>query len=1054
MPEQDYIGEWMSWLDKGGGAKSAPAAPAKSGDKAIDKDYLSEWSAWLDKQPAPAPKPQGSIAQSVVSQIRDPKMFPGIPGVLAKFKGKADPMPSVGEVVGGIQGQAEQWGRLTGLPNPNDFEYDPNTMGMRKTATAPYRSVVAGVGPGGVPENGPGVMGAIQEQAKGLVDFIPDLLTDFVANPGKTLRERPVDILMVIESAAGPKLRARAKNAIAEYKRGVLTAEDIAQIAAEFGKEMAGKKQPFYTAKGPAVANGPGVEWRGAAGPQPAAPHVTGPEIPWRETMPTPAPAPAPIPEVAPAIPTPPPVPTPVPVAKPKRGPKKSATVPEAAPIAPLSVAAKEPWEMTRDEFGVPKAPMPDYTPAPNMRRRFGTSTPTPEGIDAFNKELAAFNKKRRTYSMASKEHVRLSNEHFYSVRRAVEEGRPVPPEVLAEYPGFERQVAETVPPAPLSITSGDMGLSLAEFEKARATGEQVTGYTGRKVPGLGMMMVDDKGRPITMQQFLAQKTGKNIQAAENLAVALGGRAVSPTEPPIPASPAVPLTAQQQLVEAAKAAQKLTPEQAAIYKQERGRRMGEFERTSVGMSGEAKAMARLRAQSGQMERVGWEPIRDKFTPEAIDGFHDMIDRETRLTEFEKMPATTGLNKLLSGELPQPAEIQKLELVFGKDLADTLIARRDTMSKAMRFLLEAGNLPRSMMASFDLSAPLRQGVFMVSHPKQFVPAFGEMFKDFFSEKNYAALQNSITQRPTFKLMQDAKLGITDATRFISSREERFASSIADRIPIVGKGVRASERAYVGFLNKLRADTFDSLVKLTEQKGMNPYENPGLTRQIADLVNNMTGRGSLKSVGLDRAANMANALFFSPRLMASRVAMLNPATYAKLPKNVRSWAVKTAIADAGIGVTVLGLLKAGGAEVNLDFASPDFGKAKFGNTRIDFWGGFSQYARTLLQIGDGLRKQYLTGEKPDRNPLEALSTFVQYKEAPAVSFLADMMRGKNMIGEKFNPAAEVGKRLIPMMIQDMDDIIKNDPSQLGLIAPGIFGVGVQTYEDKPKKKASLW
>ncbi|MCK7503240.1 MAG: hypothetical protein MZV70_03465 [Desulfobacterales bacterium] len=49
----------------------------------------------------------------------------------------------------------------------------------------------------------------------------------------------------------------------------------------------------------------------------------------------------------------------------------------------------------------------------------------------------------------------------------------------------------------------------------------------------------------------------------------------------------------------------------------------------------------------------------------------------------------ALTKILDGQLPQSAEIDKLAVVFGKDLADTLVAKRDTMSKGMRFLMERG-----------------------------------------------------------------------------------------------------------------------------------------------------------------------------------------------------------------------------------------------------------------------------------------------------------------------------------------------------------------------------
>ncbi|MCK7503239.1 MAG: hypothetical protein MZV70_03460 [Desulfobacterales bacterium] len=221
-----------------------------------------------------------------------------------------------------------------------------------------------------------------------------------------------------------------------------------------------------------------------------------------------------------------------------------------------------------------------------------------------------------------------------------------------------------------------------------------------------------------------------------------------------------------------------------------------------------------------------------------------------------------------------------------------------------------------MASFDLSAPLRQGIFMVSHPKLFGSAFGRMFEYWRSPAAYEALQNSIIQRPNYLLMKKAGLGLTDVQRFMKGREEAFAPSWAEKIP----GVKASERAYMGFLNKLRADTFDYLIKMADEKGTKPYENMGVAKQIASLVNNATGRGSLKGSGLENAALTLNSVFFSPRLMASRINLINPVNYIKLPKHVRAWAIKTALADLGIAATTLGAMKEMGADVSLTSTPP--------------------------------------------------------------------------------------------------------------------------------------
>ena len=65
------------------------------------------------------------------------------------------------------------------------------------------------------------------------------------------------------------------------------------------------------------------------------------------------------------------------------------------------------------------------------------------------------------------------------------------------------------------------------------------------------------------------------------------------------------------------------------------------------------------------------------------------------------------------------------------------------------------------------------------------------------------------------------------------------------------MRRSNRAYTAFLNNLRADTFESLIRDTkvftegsQVNSMNPsIVNIPLARSLADFVNTASGRGSL-------------------------------------------------------------------------------------------------------------------------------------------------------------------------------------------------------------------
>src|SRR6185369_6689148 len=103
--------------------------------------------------------------------------------------------------------------------------------------------------------------------------------------------------------------------------------------------------------------------------------------------------------------------------------------------------------------------------------------------------------------------------------------------------------------------------------------------------------------------------------------------------------------------------------------------------------------------------------------------------------------------------------------------------------------------------------------------------------------------------------------------------------------------------------------------------------------------------------------------SPRLMASRVTMLNPAFYARLDPFVRKQALKSLFSFAAIATTVLGLAAAGGASVSHDPREADFGKIRTGNTRLDILGGFAPYITLAARLITGETKNSNTGEVKD-------------------------------------------------------------------------------------------
>ena len=331
------------------------------------------------------------------------------------------------------------------------------------------------------------------------------------------------------------------------------------------------------------------------------------------------------------------------------------------------------------------------------------------------------------------------------------------------------------------------------------------------------------------------------------------------------------------------------------------------------IAGFEAAKAKLK---GEMEYVEFESL--KLTQADVESLFNQIIDSPAVVGIQKIPAGLGLAKLLGekgGVVPTASELILLNKVFPKELVQAILTKRARWDKIKTGMLEGANVPRALMASYDLSFGLRQGIFLAGrYPKEFARSFIAQFKLFGSEKAFKTLKKEIADRPTYELMVGGrhKLALTEMDAALSLREEAFMGAAwAEKIPVVGKGVRASARAYTGFANKLRADVFDHLIKSAEKTGRNPWKDPALVDSIIDFVNAGSGRGSLKL--LEKAAVNLNTVLFSPRLIASRLNLLHPRFYYKLDPFVRKQALQSLIAFTSRTATVLGLAKLGCAEV---------------------------------------------------------------------------------------------------------------------------------------------
>lgn len=413
---------------------------------------------------------------------------------------------------------------------------------------------------------------------------------------------------------------------------------------------------------------------------------------------------------------------------------------------------------------------------------------------------------------------------------------------------------------------------------------------------------------------------------------------------------------------------------------------------------------------------------------------------------------------------------KIKNEFDIEVAKDALKQRSKTEKLKDNLLNIASLPRALKASLDFSAVLRQGLFAsVGHPKEALTAFKEMFRQTFSEEKYRNWISDLKHSEFYDLMKNSELYLSDKDDpKIIAREEEFTSNLADKIPGIGKAIAASERAYTGYLNVLRAGVFESQARELIKRGYTFENNPEVFKGVAKVINVLTGRGDVPEFLGGKTPKVLSNVLFSPRFMAARIQTLYLWADPRLPREAKLMAAKDIGATLGTGIALLSLASLAGYKVETDPRSTQFlkiqDKNENGTTYYDILGGLPQYIRLLSQIATG-KTVSSTGKVTDlsakhgrHNPFGQTRggvewNFLRGKLAPVPGALWNLQEGRDVLGQPYNlfPQA-IPNEFIPLPYTDVQEAyqvggIKN---ALKVLLPSQFGVSVSSYNPNAKHK----
>ena len=425
-------------------------------------------------------------------------------------------------------------------------------------------------------------------------------------------------------------------------------------------------------------------------------------------------------------------------------------------------------------------------------------------------------------------------------------------------------------------------------------------------------------------------------------------------------------------------------------------------------------------------------IKDKLFRE------DFSKPERRITELGKR------------ELALKFELDNLKRKFNEGLIKDQLAKRGRFRKLVSVIPEAINTTRAVITSIDLSAVLRQGAIIgFGHPVRAIKVIPAMIRALLSKKRQFAVEEEIRNRENYPLYQRSKLYLSEHGQKLSQMEEVYMSRWAEHIPLVA----ASQRAYTTFLNKLRADSFDAMAATL---GKNEKVTAEEATVVANFINTATGRGKLSQK--ESAAVGLNTVFFAPRFVASRFQFLAGQPFFKGNFRTRKLIAKEyARFITGLGV-VYGLASlAQDTDVEWDPRSSDFGKIRFGKTRVDPMAGMAQVTVLGGRLISGETKRLKSGKivpiRGEKVPFggskstDVMARFLRSKLSPVIGTGVNVISGENFIGEPITPGSVAKSTIVPISVQDIYDIMIADgvySRTVALSLLAIFGMGLQTHK----------
>ena len=396
-------------------------------------------------------------------------------------------------------------------------------------------------------------------------------------------------------------------------------------------------------------------------------------------------------------------------------------------------------------------------------------------------------------------------------------------------------------------------------------------------------------------------------------------------------------------------------------------------------------------------------------------------------------------------------------------------------------LDIGNFLRANKASFDNSFLRQSKMLAAGNPIIGWQGHATAWQNMFSQKHTEAEWELITRDPDFHIFDQIRVdtghdplrvpafAATKGTeQYRTSEEFGFTRQDVERaIPKFTAWlphVRYSERAFSGGTNKIVWLIWKKHLAWSRRYSEKIASGDVVLKEgeAFDIIQEMTDVQSMLGDLIQRAnlrrfsglAPAMNAFFFAARSKIGRLLLpkhligftirngkvgFNPRVMREAWKDLISWTGYIS------GIMFLGdWLDLW--ELEKDPRNAEFMSARIGNTRIDPWAGYRQFAVLYARLVTGTGISSVTGAEYDVDPIRAGQSFVTNSLSPLASILLEFWTGRNFLGQviEYDDARYWIEKMTPFSIDDVWEAAEEDwRVGIAVTIPAVYGEGVQTY-----------